>query len=127
MQNLKVITPKNFKVTLLHEGFIPKEGATLKMKVVQFFFPTLWEIQIDKLEAPNLMIDVAMKSPFKTWKHYHIYSRKSYGVCELKDRIEYSLPFYLGFARPIVNFFINNMFEYRHMITKKHLEHNYIP
>ena len=61
------ISPKNIKVTLLNEGFTPKEGAVLKLKTVKYFFPIIWEVEIDTLDAPNLLVDVAMKSPFKSW------------------------------------------------------------
>jgi ligand-binding SRPBCC domain-containing protein len=122
--NLKVISPKNIKVTLLNEGFMPKEGAVLKLRTVKNFIPIIWEVKIDTLNAPNLLVDIALKSPFKSWKHSHVFTQIDENLCELKDVVEYSLPF--GFVGSLFNFFIHNelksMFEFRHTITKQVLE-----
>jgi len=122
--NLKAISPKGIQVTLLNEGFTPKEGAVLKLRTVKNFIPIIWEVKIDTLNAPNLLVDIAMKSPFKSWKHSHIFTQKEKNICELKDIVEYSLPF--GLIGVLFNFFVRyelqKMFEFRHMITKKLLE-----
>nr|WP_321268171.1 SRPBCC family protein [uncultured Sulfurimonas sp.] len=122
--NLKVISPKGVKVTLLNEGFIPKEGAVLRLKTVKNFIPMIWEVKIDRLDAPNLLVDIAMKSPFKKWKHSHIFTQIDENLCELKDVVEYTLPF--GFLGSFFDFFIQyelkSMFEFRHKVTKKLLE-----
>ena len=122
--NLKAISPKNIKVTLLNEGFVPKEGAVLKLKTVKSFIPIIWEVKIDTLDAPNLLVDIAMKSPFKSWKHSHIFTQIDTTTCELKDVVEYSLPF--GFIGSLFDFLIQyeleSMFTYRHTLTKERLE-----
>jgi ligand-binding SRPBCC domain-containing protein len=122
--NLKTISPKNIKVTLLNEGFVPKEGAVLKLRTVKNFIPIIWEVKIETLHSPNLLVDVAMKSPFKSWKHSHIFTQIDENRCELKDVVEYSLPF--GFVGSLFNLFVKNelqsMFEFRHAISKKILE-----
>ena len=122
--NLKAISPKNIKVTLLNEGFVPKEGAVLKLRTVKNFIPIIWEVKIDTLDAPNLLVDVAMKSPFKSWKHSHIFTQIDKNHCELKDTVEYNLPF--GFLNSLFNLFVHYelkaMFEFRHSVTKELLE-----
>lgn len=124
VRNLKSITPPDTKVTLLNKDFIPKEGAILKLKTVKNFIPILWEVKIQTLQSPNLLVDVALKSPFKFWKHSHIFAQKDNGMCELKDRLEYELPF--GVFGSLFNFFIKyefgKMFTYRHNITKQILQ-----
>ncbi|MBT5934890.1 SRPBCC family protein [Sulfurimonas sp.] len=124
MKNLKAISPKGIKVTLLNEGFVPKEGAILRLKTVKNFLPIIWEVKIDKMDAPNLLVDVAMKSPFKSWRHSHIFTQVDENICELKDVVEYTLPF--GFLGSLFNFFIQyelrSMFNFRHLITQKLLE-----
>lgn len=124
--NLKEISPKNIKVTLLNEGFEPKEGAVLKLRTVKNFIPIIWEVKIDTLEAPNLLVDIAMKSPFKSWKHFHVFAQIDENHCELKDIVEYSLPF--GFMNSLFNIFmqyeLKAMFEFRHSVTKELLEDN---
>ena len=121
MTNLKAISPKGIKVTLLNEGFVPKEGGVLKLRTVKNFIPIIWEVKIDRLESPNLLVDIAMKSPFKSWKHSHIFTQVDKNLCELKDRVEYKLPF--GFIGSLFNFFVQyelkKMFEFRHQVTKQ--------
>ncbi|MDD2789694.1 MAG: SRPBCC family protein [Sulfurimonas sp.] len=123
-KNLQTISPKNIKVTLLNKDFVAKEGAILKLKTVQNFLPIVWEVKIEKLEKPSLLVDVAIKSPFKFWKHSHIFTQKEDGVCELKDRVQYTLPF--GFLNCLLDSFVYHqleaMFVYRHHVSKELLE-----
>ena len=123
MKNLEAITPPNIKVKVLNKSFIPKEGEVLKIETIKNFLPIIWEVKIDKIEEPNLLVDIALKSPFKYWEHSHIFTQKG-DFCELKDVVKYKLPF--AFISKLFNFFIQkelkNMFEYRHHVTKKILE-----
>lgn len=123
IKNLKNITPLDTSVELLNKDFIPHEGGILKIKTIKHYIPTIWEVQIAKIEKPNLLVDMALKSPFKLWKHSHVFTKKG-NVCELKDIVEYKLPF--GAIGSLFDFFIQkelkNMFEFRHRITKEILE-----
>lgn len=122
--NLQAISPENIKVTLLNQDFIPKQGAVLKLRTVKNFLPIIWEVKIDTLKAPNLLVDIAMKSPFKTWKHSHIFTIVDEETSELKDVVEYKLPF--GVLNFLFEQFVKNelmsMFTYRHQVTKQLLE-----
>jgi ligand-binding SRPBCC domain-containing protein len=126
MNNLKAITPSNMKVTLLNESFVPKEGGVLRLKTVKNFIPTTWEVQINKLEEPNLLVDVAIKSPFKFWRHSHIFTQVDSRFSEMKDVVEYTLPF--GFLNSLLNIIVKSelqsMFNHRHNITKQILENS---
>lgn len=123
VNNLKNITPKDTKVELLSKDFVPVEGKVLRIKTTKYFIPSIWEVRIDKLSRPNILIDIAIKSPFKSWKHSHIFTVKG-DKCELKDIVIYELPF--GFLGRFFNFLIqkdlSSMFEFRHNITKTILE-----
>jgi ligand-binding SRPBCC domain-containing protein len=122
--NLKAITPSDTKVKLLDEIFVPKEGDILRLHTVKNFIPIVWEVKIQKLQSPTLLVDVALKSPFKFWKHSHIFRDLGNGFCELKDVVEYELP--LGFIGKIFDFIVKyelkKMFNYRHEVTKNILE-----
>lgn len=123
MNNLKAITPLDTELELINKGFIPHEGGIVKIKTVKYFIPTRWDVKIDKLQRPNLLVDIAVKSPFKYWEHSHIFTKKG-SMCELKDVVNYELPF--GKIGELLDFFVrkelNTMFEYRHRITKGLLE-----
>ncbi len=121
--NITKITPKNIKVKLLIDDTQTYEGKIVKLKTTKFFIPTFWEVKIEKLQSPNLLVDLAVKSPFKYWKHQHIFTKKG-NMCELRDEIEFELPFgFLGkIVEPFIELDIKNMFEYRHKKTKELLE-----
>lgn len=118
--NLVKISPPNMKVTLLNKEFNPKVGEVIKIKTIKNFIPTTWEVKIDKIQEPSLLVDIALKSPFKYWKHSHIYTKKGNAV-ELKDEVIYELP--LGKFGQFFDFIIRkelqSMFDFRHKITKE--------
>lgn len=122
-ENITKITPPNTKVTLLNEDTTTYEGKIVKIKTVKFFIPTYWEVKIEKLQKSDILVDVAVKSPFNYWKHQHLFTKKG-NMCELNDVIEYELPFgFLGkIVAPFIELDIKNMFDYRHKITKEILE-----
>jgi len=121
--NLIKITPKNMKVKILNSNFKARENEVVVIKTTKFFITMFWEVKIIKLEEPNLLVDLAIKSPFKYWRHQHIFTTTKDG-CTMKDIIEFKLPF--GFLGNIFSFLIkkdlNNMFTYRHKKTKNILE-----
>lgn len=121
--NIKKITPKNTKVELLNDNSKTFEGKVVFLKTTRLFIPTYWHVRIEKLVYPNILIDVAIRSPLKYWRHQHIFTQHPNG-CELRDIIEYELPFGI-FNILIEPFFrrdIIKMFEYRHAKTKEILE-----
>lgn len=124
VENLQAISPKDIKVTLLNKDFTPKEGEVLKLQTVKNFIPIKWEVKIQKLQAPNLLVDLALKSPFAFWEHSHIFTRKENGFCELRDVVKYKSPFgVLGLAfNFIIKYELAKMFDFRHKITKEMLE-----
>ena len=121
--NITKITPKDTKVELLSADTQTYEGKIVSIKTTKFFISTYWDVEIQKLEFPNILVDVAVKSPFKYWKHQHIFTKKG-NMCELKDVIEYEMPFgILGkIVNPLIKKDIISMFEYRHKKTKEILE-----
>ncbi len=121
--NITKITPPNIVVTLLNNDTETFEGKIVKIKTTKFFIPTYWEVKIEKLDKPNILVDVAIKSPFKFWKHQHIFTQKG-SMCELKDIIEYEMPFGIfgKIVEPLITLDIKNMFQYRHEETKRLLE-----
>lgn len=123
MKNLEAITPPNIKVEVVNKDFIPKEGGVLKINTIKNFIPIKWEVKIQKMQKPNILVDLALKSPFKYWEHSHIFTQKG-NICEMKDIVKYELPF--GFVGSLFDFLIKkeltNMFTHRHTVTKKILE-----
>lgn len=121
--NLTKITPTNIKVELLTKDFKPVVSQILKIKSTKYFIPMIWEVKIEKIEEPNLLVDIALKSPFKFWEHKHIFINHG-NFSELKDVITFKMPF--GILGDLLSFFVKkdlqNMFDYRHKVTKNILE-----
>ncbi len=121
--NIKLITPSDTKVELIDYEETTFEGKIIKLKTTRAWVPIDWIVKIEKYEYPNLMVDVALKSPFAFWEHQHIFTKKG-SMCELKDVIKYKLPFGIvgKLIAPFIKKDIANMFIYRHKQTKQILE-----
>lgn len=121
--NIKLITPSHTKVELIDYEEGTFEGKIIKLKTTRAWVPIDWIVKIEKYEYPNLIVDVALKSPFAFWEHQHIFTKKG-SMCELKDVIKYKLPFGIvgKLIAPFIKKDIANMFIYRHKQTKKILE-----
>ena len=121
--NLSNITPPDTKVELLTKDFKPIIGQILKIKSTKYFIPMIWEVRIEKIDEPNLLVDMALKSPFAFWEHKHIFIKHG-NICELKDVITFKMPF--GFFGKLLMGFVKKdlqkMFDFRHKITKEILE-----
>lgn len=123
LNNIPIITPKDTKVSLVGEVFTPTRGSIIKLNTVKNFIPMVWVVEVQELTSPNLLVDVALKSPFSYWKHAHVFTDMGDGTCELKDIVEYVAP--LGFVGRwfdcIVRHELEKMFTYRHQVTNEML------
>ncbi len=121
--NLTFITPPDTKVELLTKDFKAEISKVVKIKSTKYFIPMIWEVKIEKLDKPNLLVDFALKSPFAYWEHKHIFIEHG-NMCELKDVITFEMPF--GFFGKLFEGFVKKdlqkMFDFRHKVTKEILE-----
>ncbi|MDD2894427.1 MAG: SRPBCC family protein [Aliarcobacter sp.] len=121
--NLQKITPNDTKVELLTKDFKPIVSQILKIKATKYFIPMNWEVKIEKIDGPNLLVDLALKSPFAFWEHKHIFIKHG-NMSELKDVVTFKMPF--GFIGKLLEVFVikdlQKMFDFRHKITKEILE-----
>lgn len=124
VNNIKKITPNNIKIELLDYDIKKYECKIINIRTTKYLIPIHWKVRIDKTEKPHMLVDVAVQSPFKSWKHQHIFTQRG-NVCELKDIIDYEVGY--GFLGKIISYFlefeINSVFDYRHKKTKEILEH----
>ncbi|MBD3796253.1 MAG: SRPBCC family protein [Campylobacterales bacterium] len=124
LRNLVKITPKDTSVKLVGELFTPVKGSIITLDTLKNCIPMRWEVEVSEVNRPNLLVDVAVKSPFKFWKHSHIFTQLAEGKIELRDRVEFVLPFgFIGkLFEGIVVKQLEKMFLYRHNETRKILE-----
>jgi ligand-binding SRPBCC domain-containing protein len=83
-------------------------------------------VEITAVEAPTRLVDTALTSPFRRWRHTHAF-RAIGADTEMTDSVEYDPPFgFLGrWLDPVVTRpMLAAMFRYRHTQTAALLEAN---
>jgi ligand-binding SRPBCC domain-containing protein len=121
-ENMRLIAPSTLTVQEIDCEKQARPGGTFRIRATQFGLPIRWTGQWEKAEAPGLLVDTALRSPFAIWRHSHIFSKHPQGAL-LTDRVEYLLKG--GFAGRIVSRWIlplvfAGMFRSRHEATRRH-------
>ena len=121
-ENMRLIAPSTLTVQDIECERQARPGGTFRIRARQFGLPIRWTGQWEKAEAPGLLVDTALSSPFAIWRHSHIFSPHPQGAL-LTDRVEYLLKG--GFAGWIVSRWIlplvfAGMFRSRHEATRRH-------
>ena len=117
--NLPLITPPDTTVEILKLDKELKEGNFAVLKIKKGLLSFVWELVFEKVKYPRLILDVATKSPFKTFRHEHHFLKIDETHTLLKDRVTFSLSFWI-FNRPMAWFIkrdMQKMFAYRHKKT----------
>ena len=121
-ENMRLIAPSTLTVQDIDCERQARPGGTFRIRARQFGLPIRWTGQWEKAEAPGLLVDTALSSPFIIWRHSHIFSPHPQGAL-LTDRVEYLLKG--GFAGRLVSRWIlplvfAGMFRSRHEATRRH-------
>lgn len=121
-ENMRLIAPSTLTVQDIDCEKQARLGGTFRIRARQFGLPIRWTGQWEKAEAPGLLVDTALSSPFAIWRHSHIFSQHPQGAL-LTDRVEYLLKG--GFAGWIVSRWIlplvfAGMFRSRHEATRRY-------
>lgn len=99
-QNLAKITPPSLGFQILDA---PKRalraGDRIEYRIRVMGVPLTWVTKITSWTEGKGFSDSQEKGPYKTWHHWHEFEAKNGGV-EMKDRVEYELPF--GFLGALV-------------------------
>ena len=66
-------------------------GEDFRLKVVQFGLPLEWVGYWDEVVPGECLVDGARKSPFRHWRHHHIFRADGAGT-GMTDCVEYALP-----------------------------------
>lgn len=120
-KNLPLITPPNTTVEILKLETPLKEGNEAVLQIKKGWFSFVWELTFEKVNYPNLIIDAAIRSPFKHFKHEHHFIEVNATQSILRDVITFTLPFE-PLSSPAVWFVkrdMRQMFTYRHQKTKE--------
>lgn len=95
-ENLEKLTPEflNFKITHKSTEKIEK-GSEIEYQLKVHGVPLKWKTLIEEFKAPEHFVDTALKSPYQTWHHTHIFEDLGHGTL-ITDRVIYKLP--VGYA-----------------------------
>ncbi|MBD3790021.1 MAG: hypothetical protein IE885_06630 [Campylobacterales bacterium] len=119
--NLPLITPPDIDVDIIKISTPLKEGNEAQLKIKKWPFSFEWELLFEHVVYPELIVDVALRSPFKTFRHEHHFIEVDESYTLLKDVVTFSLPFG-WFTLPftwLIKRDMNKMFSYRHAKTKE--------
>jgi uncharacterized protein len=102
-----------------------KNGGTVKitMKIAGRIYRPWLVKHSDYIEAKQFR-DSQIKGLFSSWTHTHLFNSFELSSCMLEDHIEYSLPagaLSERIASPLINKKLNQMFSYRHLLTRDDL------
>ncbi len=122
--NLPLITPPWIDVTILSmdEPMIEKSRVSLKIK--RFGIPTLWNMEIEKLDCPHTVVDSMISGPFTFFRHERIFTVIDESHTMMNETITFTLPFgWLGdLVFPFIQKDMDKMFAYRHQATQHYFE-----
>jgi ligand-binding SRPBCC domain-containing protein len=122
--NLPAITPPWIKVSIVDLTLPLQEKSEISLDIKQFGVTMRWVMQIAELKSPNRVCDQALKSPFKSFYHEHVFTAINDTETKLEDIITFELPLYplSWVALPFVKRDMKKMFAYRHEKSKEILE-----
>ncbi len=123
---LPKLTPPGFAMKLVQIDENYGKGAQLSMRTR--VFPGIWQTWVARIvefEPPYTFVDIAERSPFKSWRHEHIFEDRGSGKSRLIDRVTYEPPF--GFLGRLVDPWLvrprlEAMFAHRHQVTAASLQ-----
>jgi len=121
-RNIVKISPPSLRVEKIECTVPASAGGEFKLRLRQFGLPLEWIGYWEETEPNVRLVDGARKSPFRFWRHHHLFTEKSGGTL-MTDRVEYALPYgFLGrlMARTVMKVVFAAMFAARHRATKEY-------
>jgi ligand-binding SRPBCC domain-containing protein len=119
--NLPLITPEDTKVEIIKLETPLKTGNKAILKIKKGLLSFVWELTFEEVRFPALIVDVATRSPFKTFRHEHHFIEMDDSHSILRDEVTFSLPLE-PLSRPVAWFIkrdMKKMFIYRHTKTQE--------
>lgn len=121
---LERLTPpwQQVKLVKASDGVTDGQRVVLKSKMGPAWIT--WEVEHFDYVAGQQFCDRQIAGPFASWEHVHRFSDDGNGGCILSDEIEYTLPGGAvgAMAAGQVEARLDQMFAYRHAVTKADLE-----
>jgi ligand-binding SRPBCC domain-containing protein len=91
-RNITRISPPSLLVERVECSVPAQVGGEFRLKVRQGGIPLEWTGFWEKVSPPEALVDGARRSPFRHWRHHHLFKSSGKGTL-LTDVVEYALPF----------------------------------
>jgi ligand-binding SRPBCC domain-containing protein len=93
-RNAARIAPPGMHVLSVDAPIRVQRGDEIVLVVRQLPSPfrQRWRVRIAEVDPPIAIVDVALASPFRAWRHEHLFTFAGEGRTLLTDRITYELP-----------------------------------
>lgn len=124
VQALRLLTPPGKNIELQGEETKVRPGAIHRLKIRQGPLTLRWDALIQNVDPPHGFCDVAVRSPFKSWRHHHRFlAGLNASSTELRDEVELEIGFWMIPAWPFIKRDIESMFRHRHQVTAARFDH----
>ena len=102
--NLARLTPANLGFEFRTADRTMRKGLRIEYRIRPLLgIPLTWHTLIDAYDPPNGFRDVAIRSPYRGWRHRHSFESVQGGTLMI-DQVDYSLPF--GFLGDLIHRFV---------------------
>ena len=93
-RNAALISPADTAIIGVEGTFPVRTGSVVTMRMRQRPSPVAmrWRVRIEEVRAPELVVDVAERSPFAEWRHEHRFAPAGDARTLMTDRVTYRLP-----------------------------------
>ncbi len=116
-RNMLKIMPQPERIEILQSAEEAASGGKFEIRIRLPLFTLNWEGVWEVVESPHLLVDGALRSPFRFWRHEHRFDPEKGGT-RMTDRVEFLPHWVPGFlavlAVPVV---LVPMFRSRHHST----------
>lgn len=120
-ENLGRITPPAMRFQITRgPGRRLREGDQVEYSIRVFGFPVRWTTRIVLWREGDRFADLQESGPYRYWLHTHIFREVPGGV-EMKDVVEYELPFGLPgsvFGGWLVRRQLDGIFDFRETVVR---------
>lgn len=126
-ENLGAITPRWLKFRMITPPPIRMmAGAEIEYTISWLGIPLHWKTLIEEYDPPHRFVDLQVRGPYSLWRHTHSF-REVAQRTEMRDHIEYALPF--GLLGNLAHTFgvrnqIKGIFDHRERFLAAHFTGN---
>jgi len=119
-RNITRISPPSLAVKGVECRVPATPGERFRIRLSQFGIPLDWTGVWEEAVQPSRLVDGAVVSPFRHWRHRHLFAEAPGGTL-MTDHVEYALPFgVIGWIldRTVMRVIFAAMFRARHAATR---------